>query len=115
MGNEELKEVVRSKLRIGVQWDTEVVTWAFGDRLYPGAPGEQIITQVYASAVSVSYSRCMASDWMEFASLILDAAYEATLYIAVENALRNPDVPLQKGLPHSSRWRGVWERDVVDT
>lgn len=90
-GDEDLCEAVRSKLRIGVQSDTEVVCSKFGAEKYPGTPRRQLVTQAYCSAVSVSYSRCKAASWEPFARLILDALYEATLYIAVENALRHPE------------------------
>merc|ERR1712242_248348 len=78
------------QLRISVQLDTEVVASRNGLELFQGTPGEQVVSQAYCAAVSVSYSGADAQSWAEFASLILEAAYEATLYVAVENALRHP-------------------------
>jgi hypothetical protein len=47
------------------------------------------VTQAYCSALSVGYAGIgPASVWQPFAQLILDAAYEATLWAAVANAQR---------------------------
>lgn len=93
-GDEALKEAIRSRIRIGLQLDTEVVATHFGSRLYAeGEVGEHVVTQAYCSAVSVSYSANSEYEWAAFAQLVLDAAYEATLYAAVQNALRNPHLP----------------------
>lgn len=92
-GGDDFLDGIRKKLRIGVQEDTEVVCSKFGAALYTGE--EQLVTQAYCSAISVSYSgqgRC-SQMWMPFAKLILEAAYEATLYAAVENYLRHPHKP----------------------
>lgn len=63
-------------LRIGVQWDTEVTSVETG----------QLVTQVYCSALPVAYSAAPEDpDWQPFASLVLDAAYEATLSVAELN------------------------------
>jgi len=86
-----LCEGIKSSLRIGVQEDTEVVCSGFGRKLYEGRGREQLVTQAYCSAVSVSYSKCRTQLWEPFARLILEALYEATLYVAVENAMRHPD------------------------
>lgn len=92
--DENLCEVIKSNLRIGVQQDTEVVASRFGGRRYEGAePGMQLVTQAYCSAVSVSYSGCDALLWEPFARLILEAAYEATFHVAIENVLRHPEEP----------------------
>eukprot|EP00928_Gymnodinium_smaydae_P066467 TRINITY_DN49478_c0_g1_i1.p1 TRINITY_DN49478_c0_g1~~TRINITY_DN49478_c0_g1_i1.p1 ORF type:complete len:166 (+),score=23.13 TRINITY_DN49478_c0_g1_i1:600-1097(+) len=92
-GNEALKDEIRKALRIGIQKDTEVLTSQFGRVLHPGSPGEQIVTQAYCSAISVSYSRCTSAHWAPLACLVLDSLYEATMYAAVENAMRNPSLP----------------------
>ena len=43
-------------------------------------------SQVYCSALPVSYNRIQRrQNWARFAGLILDAAYEATLLVAVLN------------------------------
>lgn len=72
------KDRLREKLRIGIQWDTEVTLGDSG----------RGVTQVYCSALPVAYSRHPADLWEGFAQLILEAAYEATLYVAVLNLRR---------------------------
>lgn len=89
-GSEPLRESIRKALRIGVQTDTEVVCSCFGTELYPGKRMEQLVTQAYCSAISVSYSAGDTDSWEAFARLILEALYEATLYVAVDNAQRHP-------------------------
>jgi hypothetical protein len=68
---EELKE----KLRIGIQWDTEVT---LGD-------SENKVTQVYCSALPVAYSNIQSSYWETFARLILEATYESTFHATLLN------------------------------
>ena len=46
---------------------------------------------VFGSACSVSYSGNHKDLWEPMAKLVLEASYEATLWIAVLSALRNPD------------------------
>lgn len=66
---------LRSLLKVGIQWDTEVTIGESG----------QLVTQVYSSAFPVAYSEVAASYWEAFARLILEGTYEATLYAAVLN------------------------------
>jgi hypothetical protein len=54
----------------------------------PGAAPEARVTQVYASALPVAYSRIPAAEWSGLASLVLEAAYEATLLAGLLNAAR---------------------------
>ena len=68
-------EYLKGKLRIGVQWDSEVTI----------SKNRNIITQVYCSALPVAYSHIEKELWSDFAKLILEASYEATLYIALRN------------------------------
>jgi hypothetical protein len=68
---EELKE----KLRIGLQWDTEVTI----------STKKQLVTQAYCSALPIAYSHIESDLWKDFASLILEATYEATFYAALKN------------------------------
>jgi len=64
--------LLRSKVCVGVQWDTQVT-----------ADGcNHLVSQVYCSAVPVSYSRLPSSLWEQFGRLILEAAYEATFAAA---------------------------------
>jgi hypothetical protein len=71
--------VMRGKLRIGVQWDTQV-TAAYD----PNEPA-YLVTQTYNSAVSVGYSSCGPADWQHVARLVLEASYEATFLVGVLN------------------------------
>jgi hypothetical protein len=74
-------DVLRSKLKIGVQWDTQVT---ISNSEIKGV--ERLVTQAYCSAVPVAYSGLSSRLWERFAKLILEAAYEATLATAVLNA-----------------------------
>eukprot|EP01065_Artemidia_motanka_P039592 TRINITY_DN4859_c0_g1_i1.p1 TRINITY_DN4859_c0_g1~~TRINITY_DN4859_c0_g1_i1.p1 ORF type:complete len:597 (+),score=219.41 TRINITY_DN4859_c0_g1_i1:44-1792(+) len=47
------------------------------------------VTQVFCSALSVSYSRLSGALWEPFARLVLEAAYEATVYAAMCARARN--------------------------
>lgn len=108
--NPALLERMHDLLRIGVQADTEVVSSGFGGRVYKGE--KQIVTQVYGSACSVSYSRCSAASWECFAQAILRSSYESTLYVAVQNALRHPDEPGAKKVFLTALGGGVFGNDM---
>ncbi len=71
---------LRAKLRIGVHRDVDVT-----DAILEPHP---IVSQAFCSALPVSYSDVPRDHWKSFASLILEAAYEATLWAGVENARR---------------------------
>ena len=73
-------DALRAKLRIGVQTDVEV-TDAPGDR-------RPLVSQAFCSAMPLAYSQVPASYWQAFASLVLEAAYEATMWSAVLNTMR---------------------------
>ncbi len=75
---------LRSKLKIGVQWDTQVT---LSDSENRGC--EHLVTQAYCSAVPVAYSGLSSRWWERSARLILEAAYEATLAAAVLNAAKS--------------------------
>lgn len=110
--DEVLCEQLKRELRIGVQSDTEVVCSGFGTRPYEGEPGEQLVSQAYCSAVSVSYSRCSAKAWEPFARLILEALYEATLYAAVHNFRRHEDEPGARKVFLTAVGGGVFGNDM---
>lgn len=76
--SEEELEVLRTKLRIGIQWGTEVTLKGCGHS----------VSQVYGSALPIGYCNCKLSDWEPIARLVLDASYEATLAAAVLNFAR---------------------------
>ena len=75
MTDEQL-DTLRSKLRIGVQSNTQVT---LGDCTH-------LVTQMYCSALLVGYCNFPNSNWQPFAQLVLDAAYEAAFCEAVINA-----------------------------
>jgi hypothetical protein len=71
----------RSLLRIGLHWNVEVTA--------PGPARGQLVSQAFCSALPVSYNRhSNRAAWSRFATLVLEAAYEATLLAALENAQR---------------------------
>ncbi len=73
------RDSLKARLRLGVQWQTEVTL--------PG--GGHTVNQVYCSALPVAYIDSCTSNTLEgFARLILEAAYEATLALAQINALQ---------------------------
>lgn len=47
---------------------------------------DQLVSQAFCSALPVSYSHIPSGRWTSFATLVLEAAYEATLWAAVINA-----------------------------
>jgi hypothetical protein len=86
--DEDGRDKLRQQLRIGLQSNTEVTA--------DDAPPQQRVTQALCSALPVAYNRAPRSDWAPFASLVLEASYEATLLAAVLNHQRtgNPKVYL---------------------
>ena len=71
-------DILRGKLRVGMHRDVEV-TDAEGER-------RPLVSQVFCSALPVAYTRVPPSHWEAFASLVLEAAYEATMSAALLNA-----------------------------
>ncbi len=71
---------LRDLLRIGVHWDVQVTD---APEPYP------VVSQAFCSALPVSYTRVAACQWESFANLVLEGAYEATLWSAVLNARRH--------------------------
>jgi hypothetical protein len=71
---------LRGKLCIAVQSDVEVTDTADGN----GPP----VYQAFCSALPVAYTNVPAHHWHPFATLVLEAAYEATMCAAVLNAKR---------------------------
>jgi hypothetical protein len=72
--------VLRGKLRIGVHRDVEVTEAA--------GPTRPIVSQAFCSALPVAYTGVPHEHWERFASLVLEAAYEATMWATVLNAQR---------------------------
>lgn len=71
------REQLKGKLRIGVHRLVEVTD------LPPPRP---VVSQAFCSALPVRYSHVPAAFWAPFAQLVLEAAYEATIWAGVENA-----------------------------
>jgi hypothetical protein len=76
--SDELDEL-RGHLRIGLHQDVELT-----DASEP-AP---TVSQAFCSALPVAYSEIGPIHWERFARLILEAAYEATIWAATLNAAR---------------------------
>jgi len=74
----ELDEL-RKLLRIGIQWDTQVTL----------NNSQHTVSQAYCSALPVAYSPHSSTLWAEFARLVLEASYEATICTAILNSVRN--------------------------
>src|SRR5271156_4962013 len=73
-------DVLRGKLCIGVHRDVEVTDVAGEHR--------PLVSQAFCSALPVAYTEVPPSHWQAFASLVLQGAYEATMWAAVLNAQR---------------------------
>lgn len=72
------RDRLRGLLRVGVHRHVGVTE--------DGAPPDMRVTQVYCSALPVAYSGILKREWTRLASLVLEAAYEATFLAAVINA-----------------------------
>ena len=70
---------LRRLLRIGIQWNTQVTLEG----------SEHLVSQVYCSALPVAYSQHPPGLWAEFARLVLEASYEATICAAILNSRRS--------------------------
>lgn len=72
---EDLVDTLRGHLAIGMHRDVEVTDGA-----------RRRVSQAFCSALPVAYSPQPPRDWEPFARLVLQAAYEATLLAAAEQA-----------------------------
>jgi len=72
--------LLRNKLAIGIHSDIEVTDMT--------REPHQLVSQAFCSALPVAYTRVASGKWTAFASLILQAAYEATLLAAALNCAR---------------------------
>jgi len=70
---------LRDLIRIGIHRDVQVTD----------ADAVQLVSQAFCSALPVSYSNIPAPRWKPFAALVLEGAYEATVWAAVLNAHRS--------------------------
>lgn len=119
MSADELDQL-RGLLRIGLHWDVEVTE--------APAPGQRV-SQALCSALPVAYSDVAPKRWERFATLVLEAAYEATLLAAVLNrertgcptvfltslgggAFGNPPQWIEAALAHALQAVGGFDLDV---
>ena len=73
--NEDEVDTLREKLRIGLMWETQVTLDECTHR----------VSQAYCSALPISYVGFVPEIWKPFASLILEASYEATICAGILN------------------------------
>ncbi len=76
--SEEEIDELRKLLRVGIQRDTQVTL----------KDADHKVSQVYCSALPVAYSRHPSDLWEDFAGLVLEASYEATICASILNAQR---------------------------
>jgi hypothetical protein len=78
------REELMGALRIRLHEDVEVT---FARRFVP-PERPQLVSQAFCSALSCGYASGSLADWEPIATLVLDAAYEATLLAAVASGRR---------------------------
>jgi hypothetical protein len=76
--SESERNTLRQLLRIGIQWATQVTL----------DDCSHIVSQAYCSALPVAYSQHSSTLWTEFAQLILEASYEASICTAIVNSVK---------------------------
>ncbi len=79
MANDGEIDKLRQLLRIGIQRNTQVTL----------NNSRHLVSQIYCSALPVAYSHLASNLWSEFAKLVLEAAYEATICAAILNSIEN--------------------------
>lgn len=77
---------LRAEIGVAVQWDVEVTDGLTGSG--DSDTSGPLVSQVFCSALPVGYSDVAARHWAPFATLVLEAIYEATLLAASCNASR---------------------------
>lgn len=79
---------LREAICIGVQEDVQVTSAMWGR--VPQEDPEHKVTQVFVSACAVDYNHgTKPQSWMELGTLVLDATYEATLLVAIMQAVKH--------------------------
>jgi len=73
-------EYLRGKLCVGIHHDVEATEAVGEDR--------PLVSQIFCSALPVAYSPVAPLHWEKFACFVLEGAYEATMWAAVQNASR---------------------------
>lgn len=77
--NDDEREKLKGKLKTGIQWNTEVTV----------SETKHKVSQIYCSALPVSYSYIESFYWESFTRVILEALYESTLYAGLLNMQNN--------------------------
>ncbi len=77
--NENQRESLKGKLKVGIQWQTEVTI----------SETKHKVSQIYCSALPIGYSQIESFYWEYFSRIILEALYEATLYAGMINMEKN--------------------------
>lgn len=72
------RDRLREALQIGLQWETQVTL----------DDSSHVVSQAYCSALPVAYTEHPSELWARFATLVLEASYEATICAAIINASR---------------------------
>ena len=75
--NENDLDQYRQLLKIGIHSDVKVTTSLENQ--------QPVVTQVFCSALPVSYNKANPSSWSRIAKLVLEASYEATLLTGIIN------------------------------
>jgi hypothetical protein len=78
---------IGQQLHIGVHSDTQVTSCNWGSEELEDA--EQTVTQVFGSALSVSYSGNPPHLWERLARIVLNASYLATFHVGAEASARH--------------------------
>jgi len=104
------REKIKDKLRVGIHCDVQVTSTNWGNNQIRDP--DHTCTQVFCSACSVAYSRNGTGPWAQFATLVLEGAYEATLLAALMHALRYPDKPGAKVVYLTAVGGGVFGNDM---
>ncbi|CAE8606716.1 unnamed protein product, partial [Polarella glacialis] len=68
--DDKMEDKAREAIQVGIHWDTEV--WG----------GSHRVCQVFCSALPVGPTLTKSSEWLAFAMVVLEAAYDATLTAA---------------------------------
>ena len=94
VNDKELKNILINKLKVGVHSDLEVV---FKNKWEILNKPDFLVTQVYTSALSIGYSNIWEPEaWYPLAEIILNATYEAVIYLGIINFKKtnNPKIYL---------------------
>lgn len=77
--SDDVHDRLRRQLAVGLHRNVQVTDVANGPR--------RLVSQAFCSAPPVAYSHIRPPEWEPFARLVLEAAYEATLLAAAEQAM----------------------------